>query len=277
MEFFFDPNASRATMENIALIGGAGYIGSALNIYLKQRGYKTVVYDYKTDKMGIQDYDMSFHSYDAAVYLGDLIGGDINNSIIDNVIAPITAMEAAGENNVRFIYLSSLDARNPNLSFYAMSKCMAEVQAARLNEWNADIRVLRLANVYGGREYLNRKNSVIAKFAKQKMKKQQFVLDGDGSQVRDFIHLYDVIDAIERAIVAEWQTIPEKEALAEPFDIGTGRGISIVSLARMFSHDFTFNADAKIKIPTKVANITRAKDFLSFRPKRMLSDYLKGI
>ena len=56
---------------------------------------------------------------------------------------------------------------------------------------------LRFGNVYG--EGSGHKQSVVAKFIKEALQGKTLELYGDGTQTRDFIHISDLIAAIERA------------------------------------------------------------------------------
>ena len=53
--------------EYILIVGGAGYIGSHVNLELNRRGYKTLVYDNFS------------RDHKEHVLFGELVEGDLNN------------------------------------------------------------------------------------------------------------------------------------------------------------------------------------------------------
>jgi len=97
--------------------------------------------------------------------------------------------------------------------------------AEDLNKKGAMITVFRMTNVYGGDQYLEKKNTVMKKFVDSYFKGEPLRIDGDGKQERDFLHVDDVCVFIERAL---------NTFTPNPIDIGTGVGTSINELADLF-------------------------------------------
>jgi UDP-glucose 4-epimerase len=132
----------------------------------------------------------------------------------------------------------------------------------------ADIKVLRLTNVYGGVGYLRKKKTVIQKFAIATIKGEPKIINGDGTQTRDFTHVDDVCRAIHLAL--------ESRVIDIPLDIGTGIGTSVLDLARMFGGEFTFNTDSDtIGLESNVANVEDAKKYLSFEAIHSIENYVE--
>jgi UDP-glucose 4-epimerase len=133
----------------------------------------------------------------------------------------------AGKFRIPCIFTSSQAAKNPATSSYAMQKKTCELMAEDLNSKGAQITVFRMTNVYGGEEYLERKNTVVKQFIKAYEEGIPLHIDGDGNQERDFLHVDDVCVFIERAL--------NHFVGNEPIDIGTGLGTSINGLADFFN------------------------------------------
>ena len=72
-------------------------------------------------------------------------------------------------------------------------------------------------------ERLVEKKSVIANFINAKLRSEAIVIDGDGNQTRDFIHVNEVCKAIERCLPLYGIEV----------DIGTGKERSINQVANM--------------------------------------------
>lgn len=268
--------------KDIVIIGHEGYVGKALYKYFgNKEQYSVSGFDRKSDGRAIQDTDVSIPFSDVIIFLAAYPGAEacLKNPTAacrDNITAPIYTLYEeflTFSSNTLFIFASSLGVKDWTQNFYTTTKYIVEQEMQRVaNRYNADIRILRFANIYGGPDYLKMKNSVISKFAKKKMNDEMIVLDGDGTQIRDFIHLNDVCRAIELCI--EESDIE----YSAPVEIGTGIGTSIFQLAKMFNHKFTFDAESDM-IGTKksIANVSDADDLWGFKYKYKLEDYMKGL
>jgi UDP-glucose 4-epimerase len=149
-----------------------------------------------------------------------------------------------------------------------MQKRIIEVAAIRLNELGADIKILRLTNVYGGMNFLKNK-SVIANFINAKRKNEDLVINGNGEQIRDFIHVSDVCDAIYKCIEYDIK-------IPKPIDIGTGIGTSIYELAKMTKNKFVFDEYSKmVGVLKNIAEVKKAEEIIGFKTTRKIQDYMK--
>lgn len=87
------------------------------------------------------------------------------------------------------------------LSPYAESKMLGEVLCARFGErFSGGATVLRLFNVYGPRPAGAKHQGVIDSFAESVSRGERPVVNGDGTQTRDFVHVADVCAAMELAM-----------------------------------------------------------------------------
>lgn len=263
---------------NILVTGSSGYIGENLTKFLHSNGYNVIGVDKKTGQ-----HAESFPVYDnvdGIVHLAATPGiaaceEKPAEAIINNLESTIYMFNMASKKGVPCVFTSSQAAKEPKTSMYAFTKFAAEVVGNRLIDEGAKIRILRLANVYGGENYLEKKKSVVAKFAKAALTKTPFVVDGDGSQTRDFIHVDDVCRAIYLSLLTE-------EVMDLPIDIGTGNGTQIKVLAFYFQQllkarfTFDFKSD-KIGKSSNVANIKDAKRLLNFEAKDKLVSYIENL
>jgi UDP-glucose 4-epimerase len=130
------------------------------------------------------------------------------------------------------------------------------------NPFDADI--LRISNPYGGHfnHYFTSGfvNTVLSKI------KNKSILSiwGDGLQVRDFIHILDVCEYIRRTIEIKGFNL---------MNIGTGTGYSLVDACELISKvnkstlDVFFNYDYVEKVPYNVLNTDRSREILNYSPK----------
>lgn len=106
---------------------------------------------------------------------------------------------------------------------YGASKLASEAYASAFaHSFDLSTVALRFGNVYG--PYSASKDSVVARFIKQWIEGAAWVIDGDGSQTRDFVYLPDLIDAVIRAGTAP-------RASGQTFQIATSHETSVSELA----------------------------------------------
>ena len=133
--------------------------------------------------------------------------------------------------------------------------------------------ILRLFNVYGygqSPEYAG----VIIKFKEKMNNKSPLTIYGDGSAVRDFVHIDDVIDAIILAI-----TYPK----GSTYNIASGTSTSISDLAKMMitlSHtaiQILYKHSTPGEILSSATDIHLTKTHLSLLPKISLTSRIEQL
>ncbi|MBN1645257.1 NAD-dependent epimerase/dehydratase family protein [Candidatus Woesearchaeota archaeon] len=156
--------------------------------------------------------------------------------------------------------------QNP-LSNYGKSKVIAENFLKEYTKEN-DIQlvILRLTNVYGPGEVLNR---AILNFIKKAVNKQNLVIYGNGSDKRDFIYIDDVVNFIIAAI----------EKGGGVYNIATGNIYSIKEIAKKVIELAGVNVDIEFEKRQKpnvdfVFDISRAKE-LEYTPKIDIDEGLR--
>ncbi len=96
------------------------------------------------------------------------------------------------------------ESKTEPLSPYGSSKLAAENEIKKYAiEFGFDAIILRMFNVYGvGQNELY--SGVISVFLKNIRQDKPLVIYGDGKQTRDFISIYDIVEAFDCAIVSKW-------------------------------------------------------------------------
>lgn len=259
--------------KHILITGGAGYIALNLLDYLH---HKNITVSNHVDKIWENSAEniRNVLEYDVVIHLAAMSNifdcmNDLDGSIRDNILSAFNIFELAKNQGIPVIFSSSQAAKMPEENLYAMQKRIIEVAATRLNELGADIKILRLTNVYGGINFLKNK-SVVANFINAKRKNKDVIINGNGEQIRDFIHVRDVCNAIYKCI--EYNT-----KIPKPMDIGTGIGTSIYELAKMTKNKFVFDKHSKmIGVLKNIAEIEEAEKIIGFKSTRKIQDYMKG-
>ena len=129
---------------------------------------------------------------------------------------------------------------------------------------------LRLANVYGPRQSSGLEGGVVAIFLERMETSEPTVIFGDGSQVRDFVFVGDVVDALLAAAGGS----------GGPFNIGTGTETSVGALHAACAAvagvpDAPAHAGARLgDVHRSVLDASRAARELGWQPRVPLEDGL---
>lgn len=107
------------------------------------------------------------------------------------------------------------------LTPYGATKAAAEMlMSAYTSSFGIRCAALRLTNVYG--PGMQAKDSIVARLMRAIRLGNTFEIYGDGRQVRDYVHVFDVVAAIRLALASEaWQG---------PMVIGSGRSLSVLEV-----------------------------------------------
>lgn len=154
-------------------------------------------------------------------------------------------------------------------SYYGFSKQMAE-QALQLycRKNNLPLTILRLANIYGPGETIQR---AIPNFIRAALAGRDLEMYGDGSELRDFIYLDD---AARGLLSAAWKG---KNTI---YNLASGKGVTIKEVAEKIitlcspSVSIRFQERQKRKIDY-VFDIGRAHQDFDFRPSTSLEEGLR--
>jgi UDP-glucose 4-epimerase len=112
------------------------------------------------------------------------------------------------------------EARPVPASYYGVHKLAAEGHVALAG---LPFAIARPSNVYGSRQPIGLDGAVIAAFVDQATRTGRVRIHGDGLQTRDFVHVDDVVKALDLLGRAETPT--------GIWNVATGRSITILELA----------------------------------------------
>ena len=155
------------------------------------------------------------------------------------------------------------------ITAYGATKVAAE-QYLRLYRhlYGVDVRIARIANPYGAGQSTSSPQGVIAATIASALRNQPVTIWGDGTIVRDFIYISDVVSGLIALSRAESECLPYSE-----FNIGTGDGSSIRDVVRTL--DAIIGTSVMVKyetgraydVPVSVLDVSRAATVLSWRPE----------
>lgn len=213
----------------ILVTGSSGFIGSNLVEQLK-KNYEIVTFDIKDDKKeDVRNLDSllkKLHGCGAIVHLAALcIDSESNEKPLEyfstNFSGTLNVLEAARMLGIKKI-INASSAGVGNRTPYSLSKLQAE-QLCELFAKNHGIQVasLRFFNVYG----LENEKGVIYEFIKRLKDSKPLIVNNDGNQVRDYVHVRDVVKTIKKLL--------ETGFAHGVYEVGSGKGVSVKQLIRM--------------------------------------------
>jgi UDP-glucose 4-epimerase len=293
-------------MSKCIVTGGAGFIGSNLTDKLIELGHEVVVIDnlstgeyanvnkkayfHKTDLHTINISDLHPICKDAEYIFHMAALPSVQYSIEQplhaakiNLLSTLNILEYARTHGVKkFIYSGSCscygnaeeiptteDESIKPLSPYALHKYQGEEYCRLYNEvYGLDTVVLRYFNVYGPRmTNTGAYRSVLSVFLDAYNKKKPFNIVNDGEQRRDFVHVFDVVNANIGAIESG-------NVSAYPINIGSGTNYSVNEIVDMFGAEKKYG-EKRIEPYETLADIMAAKVLLHWVPKVELENWIK--
>jgi UDP-glucose 4-epimerase len=227
----------------------------------------------------IESYEVVFHLVHATTpHSANL---DMAADLQQNVVSSLALLDISRSLGVkRIVFVSSggvvygqakqiptpEDAPTEPITAYGISKLAIEKYLALYQHLHGlDFRVLRVANPFGPFQVATKNQGIIAALIAQALAHQPAEIWGDGSVVRDYIFVDDVIDALLAAAA--------DRSDARVFNIGSGRGrslreiIAALEAALGRKMDIAWKPGRPIDVPTSILSIDRARTVLGWTPQ----------
>lgn len=256
--------------------GGAGFIGSNLVDRLIRDGHEVIVLDNESAesneqfywnpkalniKYDINDYENTMPLYKGVDVVFHLAAEsriqpcieDPIRAVRGNALGTATVLQCARMAGIKRVVYSStsasyglknrpplvetmpLDCLNP----YSVTKVAGEELCKMYSDmFGMETVILRYFNVYGERQPLRGQYApVVGIFLRQVRSGEAMTIVGDGEQRRDFIHVYDVVEAniLASQFVSSKHNYPR--TWGQVYNIGTGINYSINQIADMIGEN----------------------------------------
>lgn len=246
---------------NIAITGSSGFIGHHLKHYLELDGHHIIPWDRNIDR-DISDFEIE----DAEFVIHLAADADVRRSIEepdlywDNNVTPTTRIQRlCHAANVPLLYASSSCIHQWHKSPYGISKKVNEETA-----FPGQVG-LRFTTVYGDGA---RDSMFVGKLMRGELKYAT-------NHVRDFIHVDDVVQAIDLIMLRILEPhLFEGIPLRAAYDIGCGIGNTVSEVARIRMPGVDHKPGDTCEAQDNTADITYIQE-LGFKPTINVLDYVQ--
>lgn len=194
-------------LEKVVVFGGTGFIGSYVMDELLKRNYNVIAADINSSKYVEQKYykrcdilnaqDVDEIIRDASIVYNFAGFANLDDAVANpymtmnlNVIGNLNILESCKKYNIkRFVYASSAYAMSDKGSFYGISKLTSEKLIEEYyKKFGLEFTIIRYGSVYAERNY---DNNYIYNLLKEAVVSKQIVHNGDGNEIREYIHAAD--------------------------------------------------------------------------------------
>lgn len=230
----------------VLITGVTGFLGSHLAKFLIENGHSVIGLKRKTsslerlspvaDKLDLRDIEDGFEDFnsevDAIIHTATCYGNrgeSVSDVLSANVIFPLSLIEAL-KNNEKLVFLNAgtfFCKAKENYSYlknYIRSKNIFHDIAKDYCQDNGIFFVnISLEHMYGPGDA---ENKFVSMMLRKIVCNEKSVAITDGNQLRDFIHVFDVISAFENILVYAKKNADAEEKYIN-FELGTGTAISV--------------------------------------------------
>ena len=301
-------------MDRVLVTGGSGFIGSNVIDEL-MKSFKVVNLDLKPSKNSeieqiigdIRDKELVeqvVEKCDVIIHLAAQVSVPLSidypqKTLEINVQGTQNIIDAAHKFGIKRLIMASSaavygevsnlplteESAGQCLSPYAQSKWENETQIMLARENGLEAVALRFFNVYGpGQSTDGAYAAVIPKFVEMLTTGKQPIIHGDGLQSRDFVHVKDLVRAIENLLECDWNLVD-----GHAYNLASQSQTTILDILELINTsiekinpDFNliepnFEQPRKGDIKHSFADISKITSTLNWKPSTELSQGIEEL
>lgn len=133
------------------------------------------------------------------------------------------------------------------------------------------VRIARIFNTYGERMRVD-DGRVIPNLINQLIKKNKFTVYGSGNQTRSFCYISDTVEALYRLLMSDYY-LPVN--IGSDFEISINSLVQKINLLEKYDLEIEFHKLPEDDPKVRMADITLAKNILSWQPEVSIETGLK--
>jgi len=213
------------------------------------------------------------------------------NDVMSNIIPTLHLLEFARKAGVqKIIYFSSggtvygvpkvtpIPEVHPTapLCSYGIHKIAIEQYLSLYNHlYGLDYAVMRISNPYGAYQSSGRAQGVVSVFLSKLIQDELIDVWGDGSVIRDYIHVDDVMDAALKLVAYQGHE--------KVFNIGSGIGLTLNELISEMEQlvgrkaRVNYLPSRLVDVPVSVLDISRAVQALDWHPQVSIGEGMRQL
>lgn len=291
--------------KHVLVLGGAGFLGRHLCKKLVDTGYKVSCIDLQIpepkgiihsvfDKIewykgslsdrklvtkALTGVDVVFHLVSSTIPATS--NNDLVFDLASNVETTLQLLEIIKETDVRKVVfvssggtvygvpssipISEEHETNPICGYGIHKLAIEKYLFLYQHNYGLDYCVLRLSNPYGTEQISERVQGVIGNFIYKTVMDETMDIWGDGSVVRDFIYIDDVVSAFLSAM--------HYSGNQRIFNIGSGEGHTLKDIIMTIEKlsgsivSVTYSPSRQVDVPLNILDISKAKKELLWTPE----------
>lgn len=288
------------------VLGGGGFIGSHLVGRLLEEGHEVRIYDRSPNRFlgtpqgaeyvegdlgnhglirdALEGIEVVFHLVSTTLpkTSNDDPGYDVRSNLVDT----IQLLESCVEAGVRKVVFTSSggtvygpprtvpipeDHPTDPISSYGIVKLAIEKYLGLFHHLHGlDYAALRVSNPYGPYQNPAGQQGAISVFLNRIRTGQPITIWGDGTVVRDYLYISDLVEALMLAATTDTES--------KLFNVGHGEGASLNELLELIdgvvdvAPEVEYLPARSLDVPASVLDVSRAENELEWRPSIDLAE-----
>lgn len=216
-------------MHNVAVTGGAGFLGQYTVRELQKRGYEATALDIQDgwDSQNAAVVMDALQGQDAVIHLAGVLGteelyGIPQQAVTTNVLGAVNVLEACKRYGIPYVATDLPDIWK-NI-YQATKACAREIALSYHMHQGLPVTIVRPYNAYGPGQKVHGVQKLVPTFAHNAWRGLPLPVWGDGQQVVDLVWAGDIAKVLVDALTVGGH--------GETIEAGTGKAMTVQEVAQ---------------------------------------------